>query len=161
MKKLIDFFKNGKFEEILGCIAIVMVILPVVANIINRTFFNKYSVSLEASALLAYVWIGYGFFGYMYKKDSHVDVRFIIQKMPPAMQAFFELLRDILIFVFCTYMVYWGYKLFCTNLTRYAVGTKIPLAVGYASIIFGYGTGALRSAWAIVCRLFKKKEGEQ
>lgn len=158
MKKLIAFFRDGKFEEILGCIAIVVVILPVVANIINRTFFSKYSITLESSALLAYVWIGYGFFGFMYKKDTHVDVRFIVNAMPPALRMVFDLLRDVFIFVFCMYMTYWGCKLFSTNLNRYAVGTKIPLAVGYASIVFGYGTGVIRSFWALASRLFKKKE---
>ena len=34
---------------------------------------------MEAIALMAYVWIGYGFFGYMYKKNSHVDMKFIDQ----------------------------------------------------------------------------------
>lgn len=159
MKKLIAFFRDGKFEEVLGCVMILVVILPVIANIINRTFFNKYSISLEATALLAYIWIGYGFFGFMYGRDSHVDVKFVIQMMPKSLQAFFELLRDVLILVFCAYMTYWGCKLFSTNLTRYATGTKIPLAVGYASIIFGYGTGVLRSVWHIISRLFKKKEG--
>lgn len=62
---------------------IVTVIVPVVLNIINRSVLNKYSISLEATALLAYVWIGYGFFGYLYRKDAHVDVKFIVNKMPP------------------------------------------------------------------------------
>lgn len=160
MKKLIAFFRDGKFEEILGCLAIITVILPVIANIINRTFLNKYSITLESTALLAYVWIGYAFFGFMYKKDTHVDVGFVVNMMPPAAQKVCNLLRDVFIFAFCVYMCYWGCKLFSTNLNRYATGTKIPLAVGYASIIFGYGSGAIRSCWALISRLFKKKEGQ-
>lgn len=159
MKKIIAFFRNGDFEEILGCVAITLVIVPVIINIINRTFLNRYSTTLEAIALLAYVWIGYAFFGFMYKKDTHVDVGFIVQAMPTAAQKVFELLRDVFIFAFSAYMCYWGCKLFSTNLTRYASGTKIPLAVGYASIILGYGSGAIRSFWSIISRFFKKKEG--
>lgn len=160
MRKIIAFFRNGNFEELLGCVAITTVIVPVILNIINRTFLSTYSTTLEAIALLAYVWVGYAFFGLMYKKDSHVDVRFIVQQMPPSVQAVFELLRDVFIFIFSAYMCYWGCKLFRTNLTRYASGTKIPLAVGYASIIFGYGSGAIRCFWAIIRHLFKKKEGQ-
>ena len=47
MKKIINFFREGKFEEILGCIAIVVVIIPVIINIINRSIFNFYSIDLE------------------------------------------------------------------------------------------------------------------
>jgi len=159
MKKIIAFFRDGKFEEVLGCLAIVMVIVPVVINIVNRSIFNFYSINLEVTALLAYVWIGYGFFGYMYKKDAHVDVKFIVNKMSPPIRTIFDFLRDIFIFVFSVYMVYWGCKLFSTNITRYATGTKIPLAVGYASIAFGYFSGAVRSFCTIIGRIFKKREG--
>lgn len=161
MKKLIDFFRGGKFEEIMGCVAIAVVILPVIINIVNRSFFSKYSISLEATALLAYVWIGYGFFGYLYKKDSHVDMRFLVNMMSPRVRVVFDILRDVLILIFSVYMIYWGGKLFSTNLTRYATGTKIPLAVGYASIVFGFATGALRSLWALVARFTKKGGGKE
>ena len=160
MKKIIAYFRDGKFEELLGCLMIVTVIVPVILNIINRSILNKYSINLETTALLAYVWIGYGFFGYLYHKDAHVDVKFIVNKMPPKVQAFFDLLRDLLILVFSAYMVYWGCKLFSSNLNRYATGTKIPLAVGYASIIFGHFSGMIRSLCTIVSRFLGRK-GEQ
>ena len=159
MKKIVNLFRDGKFEEMLGCMALTLVIVPVILNIINRSFLNKYSLNLESTALLPYVWIGYGFFGYMYKKDAHVDVKFIVNKMSPPVRAVFDLLRDIFILVFSVYMVYWGCKLFSTNIARYATGTKIPLAVGYASIAFGFFSGAVRSLCAIIGRLSKKKEG--
>ena len=52
MKKLLAFFRDGKFEEILGCLAILVVIVPVILNIINRSVLNSYSVPMEAVALL-------------------------------------------------------------------------------------------------------------
>lgn len=161
MKKIIAFFRDGKFEEILGCIAILVVIVPVIVNIVNRSFLDFYSTSLEATALLAYVWVGYGFFGYMYRKDAHVDMKFIVNKMSPSVRAVFDLLRDILIFVFSAYMVYWGVKLCKTNMARYVAGTRVPLAIGYASIAFGFFSGAVRSAWAIIARFIRKKEGTE
>lgn len=158
MKKIMMFFRDGKFEEILGCLAITTVIVPVILNIINRSLLGSYSTSLEVIALLAYVWIGYGFFGLMYKRDSHVDVAFVVNKMPPRVQIFLGFLRDVLIFFFSVYMVYWGLKLSYTNLARYASGTKIPLTFGYAGIAFGFFSGAVRSFWAIITRFLRKKE---
>lgn len=160
MKRLLSFFKDGKFEEILGCTAIAMVIIPVILNILNRALRSSYSTNLEAIALLAYVWIGYGFFGYMYGRDAHVDVRFIVQKAGPHLRNALELLRDLYIFAFSVFMLYWGCKLFSTNTTRIVAGTKIPLAIGYAGITFGFFSGAVRSFWALVSRLFRRKEGK-
>ena len=101
MKKIIAFFRDGKFEEMLGCMALTLVIVPVILNIINRSFLNKYSLNLEYTALLAYVWIGYGFFGYMFKREAHVDVKFIVNLLPGPARLFMDVLRELLIFCFC------------------------------------------------------------
>ena len=53
MKKLISFFRDGRFEELLGCLMILTVIVPVIINIVNRSVFGFYSINLEAVALLA------------------------------------------------------------------------------------------------------------
>ena len=156
MKKLISFFRSGKFEEVLGCAGIAAVILPVIINIFNRSVLRFYSISLEAVALLAYVWIGYAFFGYLYKKDAHVDMKFLVNKMSPRVRTFFAVIRDILILIFSVYMIYWGVKLCASNLTRYATGTKIPLAIGYASVVFGFASGAISSFWSLVGRITKR-----
>ena len=83
MKKIASFFRDGTAEEWLGRILISVVIIPVVINILNREFFTHYSLTLESIALLAYVGIGYAMFGYLYKKDDHVDVRFVTLLLPP------------------------------------------------------------------------------
>lgn len=161
MKRIIAFFRDGKFEEYLGCSAIFLVIIPVIINIVNRSVFSFYSTTLEAVALLAYVWIGYGFYGYLYKKNAHVDMKFIVNKMPLSVRLVFDVLRDIFILAFSAFMVYWGIKLISTNLTRYATGTKIPLAVGYASIVVGSLSAAIRSCWSLVMLfLGRRRKGE-
>lgn len=71
----------------------------------------QYSLTLESIALLAYVGIGYAMFGYLYKKDDHVDVRFVTLLLPPFGQKIVELFRDIFIFAYSVFMTYWGIKL--------------------------------------------------
>ena len=164
MKKIVNFFRDGKFEELLGCVALTLVIVPVILNIINRSFLNKYSLNLESIALLAYVWIGYSFFGYMFRREAHVDVKFIVNLLPGPVRLFMDVLRELLIFCFSVYMTWWGFKLTQSNVARYVAGTHIPLAYGYASIAFGFGTGAIHSFCALLRRvvgLFKKKGKEE
>ncbi|MCI2057314.1 MAG: TRAP transporter small permease [Oscillibacter sp.] len=161
MKKFIAYFKDGKFEELMGCLAIAVVIVPVIINIINRSFLNRYSTTIEAVALFAYVWIGYGFYGYLYKKDAHVDVKFLVNKMSPVTRAVFDIIRDIFILIFSVFMLYWGSKLMIGNMARYSTGTKIPMAIGYAAVVFGSASSAIRSFWALVRRFFKKQKKEE
>ena len=61
-------------------------------------------------------------------------------------------------------MTWWGIKLTQSNVARYVAGTHIPLAFGYASIAFGFGSGAVHSFCALVRRiggLFHKKGKEE
>lgn len=161
MKKIISFFRDGTAEEWLGRILISVVIIPVVLNILNRELFARYSSTLEAIALLAYVGIGYAMFGYLYKKDDHVDVRFVTLLLPPVGQKIVELFRDVFIFAFSAFMTYWGTKLAISNLNRDVPATHICYSWGYALIAVGGFSGATRSFWALVSRLFKKKESKE
>lgn len=161
MKKTISFFRDGIAEEWLGRILIAVVIVPVVINILNREFFNRYSITLESIALLAYVGIGYAMFGYLYKKDDHVDVRFVTLLLPPLGQKLVELFRDIFIFAFSIFMTYWGMKLALGNLNRTIPATNICYSWGYVLIAVGGASGSVRSLWALISRLLKKKESKE
>lgn len=161
MKKIISFFRDGIAEEWLGRMLIAVVIIPVVINILNREFFNRYSITLESIALLAYVGIGYAMFGYLYKKDDHVDVRFVTLLLPPLGQKLVELFRDIFIFAFSIFMTYWGMKLALGNLNRTIPATNICYSWGYVLIAVGGASGSVRSFWALVSRLLKKRESKE
>lgn len=164
MKKIISFFRDGTAEEWLGRLLILTVIVPVVINVVYRELFNKYSSTLEAVALLAYVGIGYAMFGYLYKKDGHVDVKFVETMLPPLGQKILELFRDLFIFVYSVVMVYWGVTLVRGNQSHLVPATQISYAYGYGLILIGAFSGAVRSLWALIARvvkLFGKKSEEE
>jgi len=155
MKKITAFFRDGTAEAWMGRLMVVLVIVPVIINVFSRSAFKHYSTSLEAIALSAYVWIGYAGFGYLYKKNAHVDVKFIEKMLPPIGQEMMEIFRDVFILVFTTFMAYWGVKLCRSGLTRMITGTKISYFFPYASIVVGCFSGAVRSFWSLLSRMFK------
>ena len=155
MKKIAILFRNGTAEAWMGRLMVVLTIVPVIINVFSRSVFKHYSTSLEAIALSAYVWIGYAGFGYLYKKNAHVDVKFIEKMLPPIGQEIMEIIRDVFIFVFTAFMTYWGVKLCKSGLTRAITGTKISYFVPYASIVVGFFSGAVRSFWSLLSRIFK------
>ena len=153
MKKVISFFRDGTAEEWLGRLLILVVIIPVVINVAYREIFSKYSTTLEATALLGYVGIGYAMFGYLYRKDGHVDVKFVEMMLPPLGKKLIELFRDLFIFTYSVVMVYWGFKLARMNLNHLVPATRISYAWGYVLIIIGAFSGAVRSLWALLSRV--------
>ncbi|WMJ83359.1 TRAP transporter small permease [Oscillospiraceae bacterium LTW-04] len=161
MKKIAAFFRDGTAEEWMGRVMVILVIVPVIINIFSRVVLQHYSTTLEAIALSAYVWIGYAGFGYLYKKDAHVDVKFIQNLLPPIGQQILDILRDIFIFVFSAFITYWGLKLCKSGLTRMVTGTKIAYFFPYLSIVVGFFSGAVRSLWSLLSRIFKGIEGRK
>lgn len=161
MKKVISFFRDGKAEEAMGILATVLVIVPIILNIFTRAFFSKYYISLEAIALSAYTWIGYAGFGYLYKKDAHVDVPIVRKLLPPMGQTILDWFRDIYIFVLSVVLVYWGFKLTASNMLRFVPGSSVSLGYATLSIVIGYGSGCVRSFYSICRRiagLFRKNK---
>lgn len=160
LKKVISFFRDGTAEEWLGRLLVLLVVIPVVINVAYREFFSKYSTTLEAMALLGYVGIGYAMFGYLYKKDSHVDVRFVEMMLPPLGKKLVELFRDLFILAYCLVMVYWGFKLAKGNLNHLVPATRISYTWGYVLIIIGAFSGAVRSLWALLARVVRLFKGQ-
>ena len=149
MRKLLSAIRDGVIEEWMGRIAVALIIIPVVLNILNRQLFKSYSISLESIALFAYVWIGYGFFGYLYHVDEHLDVKFVTNLFSPLGKKILDLLRDVFCFIFSVFMT--------------VVGTDMSLTIGYASILFGFFDGALRCLCMMIRHLMgwsKKEEKE-
>ena len=157
MKKIIGFFRSGEAEAWIGRIAVVLVIVPVIVNIFLRSVVKTYSTPIEALALTAFVWIGYASFGYLYKKDSHVDVRFLVKLLPPKGQVIMSIIRDVFILVFSVYIIVWGVKLTRSGMTRNITGTKISFFYPYVSVVVGYSSGALRSLFSLLRRIIKKR----
>lgn len=160
MKKIAAFFRNGTAEEWMGRVMVVLVIVPVIINIFSRAVLNHYSTTLEAAALSAYVWIGYAGFGYLYKKDAHVDVKFVQKLLPPIGQQIIDIFRDVFIFVFSAFITYWGIKLCKSGLTRMVTGTKISYFFLYFSIVVGFLSSAVRSLSSLASRILKGNRRE-
>lgn len=161
MKKIFAFFRDGVAEEWIGRVAISVIIVPVVLNIFNRLLFKEYSSVLEDLALIAFVWIGYAGFGYHYKKDSHVDVRFVENLLPVRGQEIFEFFRDLYIFAFSAVMVVWGIRLSKNGLVNRLPGSRLLYIYADLAVVFGFVSGALRSGYSVIqriCSLFRKKE---
>lgn len=158
MKKITAFFRDGTAEAWMGRLMVVLVIVPVIINVFSRSVFKHYSTSLEATALTAYVWIGYAGFGYLYKKNAHVDVKFVEKMLPPMGQEIMEIFRDVFILIFTVFMAYWGVKLCRSGLTRVITGTKISYFFPYASIVVGFFSGAVRSFWSLLSRMLKNNK---
>ena len=160
MKRIAAFFRNGAAEEWMGRVMVVLVIVPVIVNIFSRAVLNHYSTTLEAIALSAYVWIGYAGFGYLYKKDAHVDVKFVQKLLPAVGQQIIDIFRDVFIFVFSAFITYWGIKLCKSGLTRMVTGTKISYFFLYFSIVVGFFSSAVRSLSSLLSRIFKGNRRE-
>ena len=155
MKKITAFFRDGTAEEWMGRVLVLLVIVPVIINIFSRTVLKQYSTTLEVVALSAYVWIGYAGFGYLYKKDAHVDVKFVQKLLPNIGQQIIDIFREIFIFVFSAFITYWSIKLCKSGLTRMVTGTKISYFFVYLSIFVGFFSGSVRSLWSLMNRIFK------
>ena len=155
MKKIVAFLRDGTAEEWMGRVMVFLVIVPVIINIFSRAVLKHYSTTLETIALSAYVWIGYAGFGYLYKKDAHVDVKFVQNLLPHIGQQIIDIFRDIFIFVFSVFITYWGIKLCKSGLTRVVTGTRISYFFLYLSIVVGFFSGAVRSLWSLLSRIFK------
>ncbi len=140
MKKIGSFFYKlmGKFEEIVSMTMMTITISITVINVFARYLF-KYSIpwSYEISGI-AWTWTVMLGVGWCYRRNMHMGVDFIIEKLRPSARRYvyiFSFTILLIAMLFLTYMsviitIKGGYKL-----TSYF---KLPYTVKYISAVIAF-----------------------
>lgn len=140
MKKIGSLFYNlmGKFEEIVSMSMLVITISMTTINVFARYLF-KYSIPWSQEVCgIAWTWTVMLGVSWCYRRNMHMGVDFIIEKIKPSIRRFvyiFSFTILLVAMVFLTYMsvmitIHGGYKL-----TSYF---GIPYSIKYISAVIAF-----------------------
>ncbi len=121
-------------------------------NVVARYVFNG---SLTwASELTIYLFLWSTFFGaaYCFKKDAHISVDVIVEKLPPSWAKAMMLLVHVVTLVFLVAVAWYGYQylLLEIDLDERSVDLEIPMWIPYSVIPVAFAFAAFRVAEKIV-----------
>jgi len=121
-------------------------------NVVARYVFN--SSLTWASELTIYLFLWSTFFGaaYCFKKDAHISVDVVVEKLPPSLAKVTLLLVHSVTLVFLVAVAWYGYEylLLEIDLDERSVDLEIPMWIPYSVIPVAFALAAFRVAEKIV-----------
>ncbi len=159
MFSLIDKF-IGTLNKSIATFGIAAGVVLAFVNVVARYAFNG-SITL-ASDLTNYLFIWSAFFGaaYCFKKDAHISVTLLIDRLPAKLTKVLMIISHILVIVYLSAVAYYGYKfLLLENMLQevsidlvvpriswigMSSSWSVPMWIIYLVIPVAFGSAALR-----------------
>jgi C4-dicarboxylate transporter DctQ subunit len=121
-------------------------------NVVARYLFN--SSLTWASELTIYLFIWSAFFGaaYCFKKDAHISVDVLLEKVPPGLAKVLMLFSHLVTLLFLVAVAWYGYQylLLEIDLDERSVDLEIPMWIPYSVIPIAFASAAVRVVEKIV-----------
>lgn len=128
----IFFEKLDKITSLIAESMFLLIVIFVFFAAVVRWFGYPVAWSVDLAKLL-FVWVSFFGANIALMQEKHIGVDYFINKMPEQLKHYIMIFRAILIFVFLSFIAYYGFKLSYANYTR-----------EYQSLHISY-------SWATIC----------
>lgn len=135
LKKFFKLFTNA--EEAVSVIIFMLLVVDIFIGVIWRYVFNNSLAWSDELSRLLFVWLTWLGLSVGEAHNEHIRITMLVDRLPFRAAHVVNALGNILVIVVCIAISWYTYVVASTmSETRY-VALKIPLAIGYWSIIVG------------------------
>ncbi len=130
--------KAEKILDHIGCVIFFLMIISTFFNIFSYWFIGKRFAQFDEITLAIFVWVVFIVTGPLYKRDEHIGVTFIVDKMQPKARSIFRTLADVIVFVTSVLVMIYTWKLMMRSFNKHTFVLGIPYVYIDAGVFFGY-----------------------
>lgn len=138
-------------DTVLGTLCVLLFSLMILVGIYQiaaRYFFNRPSTVSEELLTYSFTWLALLAAAYVFGKREHMRMGFIVDHLSAKKRFFFDLLREVLVFLFSlVVMIIGGIAIMRLTMTQVTASLGIPMGVVYAAVPL---SGALSLIYSIL-----------
>lgn len=125
-------------DTVLGTLCVLLFSLMILVGtyqIAARYFFNRPSTVSEELLTYSFTWLALLAAAYVFGKREHMRMGFIVDRLGAKKRFFFDLLREVLVFLFSlVVMIVGGIAIIRLTMTQVTASLGIPMGVVYAAV---------------------------
>jgi len=141
----------GQVEEILGCTALVIVVLAAGWGVFTRYVTHTPATWTSEAATTAFAWAVFIGAAAAFKRGGHVSIDMLITALPPRAGRLLQAATDIVVLAFCLGVAALATQASIANWDNPTSVLRVPVATIYIALALGFAFMALRqceSGWA-------------
>lgn len=125
----------NKLLEFICCTLIALMTVLATWQVISRYVFSRPSTATEELLLISFVWMGLLGAAYIFGKQEHMRMSFIVDKFSEENQVKLKLFSEIVVFIFAALvLVYGGFKMSGLAMAQASPSLKIPMGYIYFAL---------------------------
>lgn len=148
-----------RLEEYIMLVTFPLMLFIVLTVTLTR-FFNLFSIPWgEEAARYLMIWLGFAGISYGFKKNAHLGLSFVVDRLPPVANRFCVLLRTGLIIFFGVLVAWFSFKILQKQFqfSQISPSLHLPMWTVYLAVFVG---GLLTIVRAIQALLMGSGDGE-
>jgi TRAP-type C4-dicarboxylate transport system permease small subunit len=125
-------FRNGlnRVLEFVCCTLLALMTLFATWQVVSRYVFNKPSTVTEELVLMAFVWMGLLGAAYVFGRQEHMRMSFLVDKLSPVNQIKIKLLSEAVVMIFAiAILIFGGFNM--SRLCMGQVSSSLQIPMGY------------------------------
>jgi TRAP-type C4-dicarboxylate transport system permease small subunit len=134
----------NKTEDICLVVMFAAMVGIIFFQVIMRYVFNNSLSWSEELGKFIFVWISWLGISIGQRRNEHIKITMLVDKLPPMGQKIAEIISDIILIIICLVTLYYAIILVQTQVKVPYAGIKISTAWGYLSLVLGCGFISLR-----------------
>lgn len=142
----------GQAEEIVSCIALIIVVLAVCWGVITRYVLAQPAVWAGEVAAFGFAWCVFIGAAAVVKRGGHVSIDMFVAFLPARLRDLINLGAQLTGIGFCLAAAFLGFNFALTNADNPSAVLRLPLSVLYLAPAIGFTLMALRGVQAMVTR---------
>lgn len=130
IRKLLD-----KVLEFICCILLGLMTIFATWQVVSRYLFNKPSTVTEELVLICFVWMGLLGAAYLFGKQEHMRMSFLIDKFSKKNKERMDLVAEVFVIIFAvTVLVFGGFRMSQLSMGQLSSSLQIPMGYVYLAL---------------------------
>lgn len=124
-----------KVLEVVCCILLSLMTIFATWQVVSRYVFNKPSTVTEELVLICFVWMGLLGAAYVFGKQEHMRMSFLVDKLNERNQTKIKLFSEIVVILFAALvLVFGGYRMSQLSMGQTSSSLQIPMGYIYLAL---------------------------
>ncbi len=125
----------NKVLEVVCCTLTALMTIFATWQVVSRYVFSKPSTATEELLLISFVWMGLLGAAYIFGKQEHMRMSFLVDKLNEKNQTKINLLSEIVVFIFAALvLVFGGFKISSLAMGQSSASLQIPMGYIYFAL---------------------------
>jgi TRAP-type C4-dicarboxylate transport system permease small subunit len=142
-------------EEVLACAALVLVVLAVAWGVLTRYVTAQPAPWAGEVAGMAFAWLVFLGSAAGFKRGMHASVDLLTARLPGMVRRSLEIVVDLAVLAFATYVVWLGLEFTNRNLDNPSPVLRLPMSITYLPVALCFASIGIRMAARIVSGMWR------